>query len=130
MKLGEAVSSDSRKVAEAKDLERRLSAKIQPLLTEWTRPDRSEPTLIIEPRVASLHIVSGGARFWIGGMAGNSTVDMDLALIDSATQEVIAKPRIQRSADAMTGGWSVGASDQNLLDYIASIAYEYLATNH
>jgi hypothetical protein len=30
----------------------------------------------------------------------------------------------------MTGGWSIGKSDQNLLDYIASIAYEYMAVNY
>jgi hypothetical protein len=30
----------------------------------------------------------------------------------------------------MTGGWSVGKSDQNLLDYIAAISHEYLASNY
>jgi hypothetical protein len=55
---------------------------------------------------------------------------MDLVMTEQGTGQQVAKPRITRSADAMTGGWSIGKSDQNLLDYIASIAYEYMAVNY
>jgi hypothetical protein len=30
----------------------------------------------------------------------------------------------------MTGGWSVGATDRNLLDYVADICHEYLAGSY
>ena len=61
---------------------------------------------------------------------GDSNIDMDLLITDQSTGQQIAKPRITRTADAMTGGWSVGKSDQNLLDYIASIAYYYMIDNY
>jgi len=131
MELSSAVSADNRKVVEAKDLEGRLRAKIQPLLDQWNETSgRSEPTLAVEPVLISLRVVSGGARFWAGGFAGESTVDMNLKLIDKGSGTVIAQPRVAKSSGAMTGGWSMGKSDQNLLDYIAAISYEYLARNY
>jgi hypothetical protein len=30
----------------------------------------------------------------------------------------------------MSGGWSVGSTDKNLLNYIADISYEYLKNNY
>jgi hypothetical protein len=130
LEMSDAVRADDRKVAEAKDLETRLHAKLSPLLAEWNAAERSGPKLVIRPKVAGLRVVSGGARFWVGAMAGESSLDMDLALVDASTQQVIASPRIQRNAGAMAGGWSVGATDQNLLDYIAAIAHQYLVSHH
>lgn len=77
-----------------------------------------------------LRIVSGGARFWAGALAGGSYIDIDLRLIDGSTNNVIAKPRITKNAGAMTGGWSIGQSDKNLHDYIAHIVHEYFSTNY
>ena len=131
MKLSAAVAADDRKVAEARDLEGRLRAKVRPLLNEWNqKSDRTGPPLVVEPWLASLRVVSGGARFWAGGMAGESNVDMTLKLTDKGSDSVVAQPRVQRTAGGMAGGWSVGKTDQNLLDYIAAIAYEYLASNY
>ena len=132
MILSSAVKSDQAKVRAAGDLETVLRAKLQPLLDEWKKAPISgrSGTLVIEPQLASLRIVSGGARFWAGGFSGDSSIDMDLLITDQSTRQQIAKPRITRSADAMTGGWSVGKSDENLLDYITSIAYYYLTDNY
>jgi len=55
---------------------------------------------------------------------------LDLKLIDGDTEEVIANPRINRDADAMAGAWSIGQSDDNLLEYISYITHEYLASNY
>ena len=132
MVLSAAVSSEPGKVAAAKDLENVLRTKLQPLLEQWKSSPSSNRsgTLFIEPQLATLRIVSGGARFWAGPFVGDSSIDMDLAMTEQGTGQQVAKPRITRSADAMTGGWSIGKSDQNLLDYIASIAYEYMAVNY
>jgi hypothetical protein len=132
MVLGAAVRNEPEKVQAAGNLENTLKAKLQPLLDQWKADASSgrSGTLVIEPQLASLRIVSGGARFWAGAFAGDSSIDMDLAIIDLATGQQVAKPRITRHADAMTGGWSIGQSDQNLLDYIASIAYQYMAANY
>lgn len=132
MVLSSAVSSDEGKIEAARELESILRAKLQPLLNEWKvfpATGRSG-TLFIEPQLVSLKVVSAGARFWAGAFAGDSSIDMDLLITDQNTGQQIAKPRITRNADAMTGGWSVGKSDQNLFDYIASIAYYYMAKNY
>jgi hypothetical protein len=132
MVLSAAVQSDSAKVQAAGRLESALKAKLQPLLDQWKTQasgDRSG-TLVVQPRLESLRVVSGGARFFAGALAGDSSIDMDLAMTDNATGQQVATPRITLKADAMTGGWSIGKSDANLLDYIASIAYEYMTANY
>ena len=63
-------------------------------------------------------------------MAGDSSIDLDLVMTDQTTGQQVAKPRIMRNADSIAGGFSIGKSDQNLLDYIASIAYQYMKDNH
>lgn len=132
MVLSPAVQSERAKVEAAGELENIIRTKLQSLLEQWkaaTSGNRSG-TLVIEPQLASLRIVSVGARFWVGGLVGDSSIDMDLVITDQGTGQQIAKPRITRTADGATGGWSVGKSDQNLLDYIASIAYEYMKVNY
>ena len=107
------------------------AAKLQPLFNQWNqKPSGNESTLIVEPVLVSLQVVSRAARFWIGPFAGDSTIDLTLKLTDKGSGTVIAQPRVARSAGAMTGNWSVGKSDQNLLDYIAAIAHEYLVSNY
>jgi len=132
MVLTDAVEKEEAKVKAAGNLETVLRAKLQPLLDSW----QSSPaggrsgTLVIEPQLISLKIVSGGARFWAGAFAGDSSIDMELSMTDKSNGQRIANPRVTRHADAMTGGWSVGKSDKNLLDYIASIAYYYMKENY
>ena len=131
--LGCAASPERlEKVEAAGHLENTLKAKLQPLLDQWkaSTPSGRSGTLVIQPQLESLRIVSGGVRFWGGGLAGDSSIDMDLLITDQSAGQPVAKPRITRHADAVTGGFSFGKSDQNLLDYIASIAYQYLAANY
>ena len=132
MVLSPAVQKEPAKVKAAEDLENTLRAKLHPLLDQWKAPASSGRSgkLVIEPHLASLKIVSGGARFWIGALAGDSSIDLDLVMTDQTTGQQVAKPRIMRNADSVTGGFSIGKSDQNLLDYIASIAYQYMKDNH
>ena len=77
MVLSPAVQNEPGKVKAAGELENTLRAKLQPLLDQWKAPASSGRSgkLIIEPHLASLKIVSGGARFWIGAMAGDSSID-------------------------------------------------------
>ncbi len=133
MVFSEEVTGDNKKVAVANQLEEKLRAKLLPLFEEWgvnKAVAESTGTLLIKPRLHSLKVVSSGARFWIGAMAGDSSIDMNLILVDSKTGNKIASARVHRSASAMSGGWSVGATDKNLLNYIVEIVYEYLVENY
>jgi hypothetical protein len=127
------VASDPRKVAVAQDLATRLEARLRPLLDQWNASapaGAAKRTLMIQPTVASMHVVSTAARFWLGAMSGDSYIDLDLTLVDAQTKALVANQRIHRNANAMAGAWSFGASDRNLADYIVDIAYEYLASHH
>lgn len=132
MAYSEQVRAEAGKVLEAEEFEAAFTAAVSPLLSEWesrSKPGATE-TLIIEPRLVALKVVSGGARFWAGAFVGDSFIDMDLYLIEESSRNEIARVRISRSADSMTGAWSVGKSDQNLDQYIVSIAENYLRDNY
>ncbi len=131
MTFTDAIKAEEGKLEEAQEFEQNLQAKISPLLEEWRESGTGgQGTLFIEPELMKLRVISGGARFWAGALAGDSFIDMDLKLVDGATGESIAAVKIYRNASAMTGGWSIGKSDQNLDDYIVSIVHEYLSDNY
>lgn len=112
-------------------LEDKVRARLQPLLQQWNEEGaRNRGTLIIRPKLQQLHVVSGGARFWIGAFAGDSRIDLDLQLVDARTGKTIGNPRIVTSANAWGGAWSIGSTDRNLLNYIADISYTYLTDNY
>ena len=129
--LSPDVEADSKKVAQAGILEAKLRARLQPLLDGWNAAgSRSNRVLVIEPTLQQLRIVSGGARFWVGAMAGESIVDIDLKLVEQISGRRIAQARVTRGSGAMAGGWSVGATDRNLHDYVVDICHEYLAQSY
>lgn len=132
MVLDDETRQKEDKTKVAKDLENKLQAKLLPLLEEWTnnKTDEQTGTLIIIPELYGLHVVSAGARFWIGAMAGESRIDLELKLVDAQSGKEIARPRIMTMANAMGGAWSIGATDKNLLNYVADIAYQYLKNNY
>lgn len=133
MELSAGVSERKEKVKVAEQLEARLQARLLPLIEQW-KADGSRPqtggTLLIQPKLQALRVVSGGARFWVGAWSGESFIDMNLELIDGATGATIANPRISRTASAMGGAWTIGATDKNLLNYIVEIAHQYLVDNY
>ncbi len=129
--LAPAVEADPKKVAQVDVLQEKLRVRLQPLLDEWnTTAPSGQGALFIEPTVQQLRIVSGGARFWGGAMAGESIVDLDLRFVERESGREHGRARIVRGSGAMAGGWSVGATDRNLLDYIADIAHEYLRESY
>jgi len=132
MVYSDAVLAEEKKVAEADEFQASLRTKLEPLLAGWNAApaEGASGTLTIQPKLQFLKIVSGGARFWIGAWAGDSSIDMDLTLVNKQTGESIATVPIRRDADSMTGAWSVGKSDQNLDQYVVTIVYEYLNRNY
>lgn len=130
--LSAELQGDTSKSAAAATLEQKLKEKIDPLLVQWRSAPGGERsgTLVIEPQLANLRIVSGGARFWVGGMAGDSTIDMDLQLTEQGSNATIAKVRVGRTAGGQSGGWTVGKSDRDLYLYVSAIAGQYLQDNY
>lgn len=130
MKLTAEIAGDEAKRDYANRLESMLTAKISTTLDGWgSAPDATGGTLVIEPVLNNLRIVSTGARVWAGAWAGDSNIDMTLNLIEAESGDVIASPRVERSSSATAGAWSSGSTDQNLLDYIVDISVQYLIDN-
>jgi len=107
-----------------------LHEKIPGLTKAWERDDPTAHTLKIEPYVVKLKFVDGGTRFFAGAFAGSSAVVMRLKLTDETTGEVVAQPEFFQRAAAMGGAWSIGGTDNGMLDRIAGIAEEYLKRNY
>ena len=133
MELSAGVSDQKEKVVMAKQLENKLSKKLLPLLEEWKADgsmSRTAGTLLIQPQLQSLRIISGGNRFLAGSWAGDSLIDLNLKLADGQTGAIIANPRISRTSSAMGGAWSMGKTDKQLMDYIVGISHQYLVDNY
>ena len=131
--MSTGVMADEAKVQVSQELGAKITARVTPLLASWRAQKgqtASGSVLIIAPKVQELRVISGGARFWVGAFMGESHIDLDLKLTDSATGQIIAAPRVRRSASAMGGAFSIGATDRNLLDYITDIVHRYLEVNH
>src|SRR5690606_35710420 len=86
-------------------------------------------TLQIEPYIKEIKFIGGAARFWAGAMAGSSAVLMGVTYRDSKTGEVIAAPEFLRVGNAYAGAWSMGASDNQMLETVAMDVVHYSTAN-
>ncbi|MCF8068334.1 MAG: hypothetical protein K9L30_07095 [Desulfobacterales bacterium] len=87
--------------------------------------DSAERTLQITPYIKEIKFVGGAARFWAGAMAGSSAVLMEVTFRDSSTGKVIADPEFFERGDAWSGGWSIGTTDNLMLNEVAKEITEY-----
>jgi hypothetical protein len=88
-----------------------------------------ERTLQIAPRIEHIHVVSTGARVWLGVMAGGSDLVMHVDYRDSSTGEIIANPDFWRGNNAWSGGWSMGATDNQIRDAVVAQIVGYTTGN-
>ena len=89
----------------------------------------NERTLQITPFVREVKFIGGNARFWVGAMAGSSAVLMQTTYRDSSTGEIIAQPEFYRQAGACAGAWSIGSTDNAMLEEIAQDVVNYTTLN-
>lgn len=129
MEYSDGVLEDQRKVDVAKKLEDQLYPRLNATLAGWS-DSSSDNKLVIQPRIVTLRVISGGARFWAGALSGDSSISMSMQLMDSNTQAIIANPTITRSSNSIAGAFSFGKSDKNLLEYITEITNQYLVDNY
>ncbi len=116
-------------------------AKIQGFITtetggivaQWNKDAEASmrgQILVIEPRIEKLKVVSGGARFWAGALAGDSYVVIKLKLVERPSGTVLAEPEFYQRAAAMSGAWTIGAQDKDMLHRIVLLMNQYLQTNY
>jgi len=79
-----------------------------------SKAEQAGSTLIVQGELTRLRIVGGGARFWLGGMAGKSEMAVYVKLIDASTGQVITERDIRDDSNPTAGAYSMGASDRAL----------------
>lgn len=117
----------------AKDmLQADLDERLKPLLAEWNaKPAGDAPrTLRIEPVVRYIRFITGGKRFFGGGLAGNSAVMISLKVTDAATGTVVAEPDFYQHANALGAAYSFGATDKTMLIRVSNMITEYVRANY
>ena len=87
--------------------------------------ERESSALIIQGELTKLRIVGGGARFWIGAMAGKSEMSVYVKLIDASTGQVISQQQVNENSDPSTGAWSIGATDRALPRTVGSLIADF-----
>lgn len=86
--------------------------------------------LLIEPRIEKLKVVSGGARFWAGAMAGDSYVVIKVRISEQPAGTQLAEPEFYQRAAAMSGAWTFGGQDKDMLHRIVVLMNLYLQSNY
>ncbi len=82
-------------------------------------------TLIADVMVIDMRIVSTGARFWGGAMAGSSYMDVYLKLTDAVSKKVIHEKIIATHNNAFASAWALG-SEKSLPMDMGKIIGEYI----
>ena len=87
---------------------------------------RRDGTLLVKTKVTGMRIVSGHARMWGGAFTGSSFMEVDLTLIDSATNTVVREKKLSSANNPWAAAWVGGASDQSLPADTGRMLAEYV----
>ncbi len=83
--MGAPYAGDKGKEAAKDKIQGYMNAETNPIIEQWNK-DASEgargQSLVIEPRIEKLKVVSGSARFWAGAFAGDSYVVMKFRIVE------------------------------------------------
>jgi len=124
-------SAEAKKEAAAySHIDSNLQSELKAVVGPWEKSGTVGRTLQIAPYVQDLKFVGGGTRFFAGAFAGSSAVVVKLRLTDAESKAIIAEPQFYQRAAAMGGAWSIGATDNDMLKRIATIAAEYMRNNY
>ena len=63
-------------------------------------------------------------------MAGSSYVIMRLKVTDMETGALLAQPEFFQRAAAMSGAWTIGGQDNDMLQRVVTVATAYLSGNY
>lgn len=102
---------------------------IQRLKTVFPQLNRQKSntgkTLVIKPQILAIKFISGGKRAWAGAMAGDSAVLLQVDYFDQQQKTIIASPKFYAKASAIAGDYSMGGSDNAMLQRIVSAVVDY-----
>jgi hypothetical protein len=126
----EAAERGKEKVSQ--QLREHLDALVTPIVADWNKksPAEGAPRLVIAPRIDIIKKVSGHTRLLAGGFAGDSYVTMHVRFVEQPGDVVIAEPRFYQRASAISGAWTFGGQDKDMLRRVAQLIADYLKANY
>lgn len=131
--MGPPYAGDKGKEGAKAKIQGIMFAETGPIIEQWnkdaTAGSRGQ-TLVIEPRIEKLKVVSGGARFWAGAFAGDSYVVMKFKFVEQPSGKQLAEPEFYQRAAAMSGAWTFGGQDKDMLHRVVALANHYLEANY
>jgi hypothetical protein len=132
VELDRAEAAQKGKDKAASKIQEQVEALVAPVVAEWNKkpPPDGAPRLVIAPRIDVIKKVGGASRFWVGAMAGDSYVTMHVRLTEQPGDVAIADAMFYQRASAMSGAWTVGAQDNDMLRRVAQLIADYLRANY
>jgi hypothetical protein len=110
-----------------------LTAETAPIIAKWNEAAAGGTrgqTLQFQPRIEKIKFIGGGARFWAGALAGDSYVVIKVAVKEQPSGALLAEPEFYQRAAAMSGAWTFGAQDNDMLHRIVVLMNHYLEANY
>lgn len=125
-------ASDASRKAEAK-IAQHLREQVAPIVAAWNvaaAKSGSANSLLVEPQIVELKFVGGSKRFWVGALAGSSYVILKVKMTEQPSGRVIGEPVFYQRAQAMGGAYTMGGSDNDMLQRIVGLVTSYLTSNY
>ncbi len=104
-----------------------LSKKIFDYVEKEKDGARYNNALLVKGTVVNMRIVSFGARFWIGAMAGSSDMSVKLTFRDADSGTVVNEKLISSANNPFGAAWTLGSNDRSLPEDMGRIIGEYIA---
>jgi hypothetical protein len=87
-----------------------------------------QQTLLVQPKLLTLRIVSGAARFWGGAFAGTSDMIVELKITDAASGKIVHEKVLSTANNPFAAAWTWGSSDRSLPVDMGKIISEYIVS--
>ena len=113
----------------ARKIQEYFDTRVKPIVDVWSKEGNpGNRTLVIEPYIEEIKFIGGGARFFVGPLAGSSAVILKVKYIDRDTGKIVAEPEFYQKASAMSSVY--GGEDNAMLDKVVSLVVEYTSRNY
>lgn len=131
--MGPPYAGDKGKEAAKDKIQGYMNTETNPIIEQWNKnaaDGTRGQSLVIEPRIEKLKVVSGTARFWAGALAGDSYVVMKVRFVEQPSGALLAEPVFYQRAAAMSGAWTFGGQDKDMMHRIVALVNLYLESNY
>lgn len=128
--LSPELKSDEKKQVSSKQAADLIAGKVSLLFNAWEQQSNGNRTLLIESTFTDYKIVSNSARIWAGAFAGDSSVKIDMKIMDKASGQLLASPVFYQHANALGAAWTFGSHDSSIPERLAILVEKYFKDNY